>query len=124
MTDPRLGTSARAPGHIIASKRTDLNALRRMLKELERVLKIRPLPPGIAARSSELLTARIALTEDLLEQTPAAFLGSLGGQETAKEGSEYFGRIAALVRRGQAEDPARTRLIGRNGHRRAIHQEI
>jgi hypothetical protein len=36
------------------------------------------------------------LTEDLKEQTPAAFLGSLGGQETAKRGPEYFARIAAL----------------------------
>src|SRR3954451_8047800 len=78
------------------SKRTDLNALRRMLKELERVLKMGPLPPGIAGRSSELLTAGIALTEDLIEQTPAAFLGSLGGQQTAKRGPEYYAKIAAM----------------------------
>jgi hypothetical protein len=80
----------------VPSKRSDLKALKRILKELERVLKTGPLPPGIAARSSELLSAGIALTEDLKEQTPAAFLGSLGGQETAKRGPEYFARIAAL----------------------------
>ena len=67
-----------------------------MLKELERVLKIGPLPPGIAARSNELLTASIALADDLIEQTPAAFLGSLGGQETAKRGPEYYARIAGM----------------------------
>jgi hypothetical protein len=78
------------------SKRSDLKALKRMLKELERVLKIGPLPPGIAARSNELLSASIALADDLIEQTPAAFLGSLGGQETAKRGPEYYARIAGL----------------------------
>jgi hypothetical protein len=78
------------------SKRSDLKALKRMLKELGRVLKIGPLPPGVAARSNELLTASIALADDLIGQTPAAFLGSLGGQETAKRGPEYFARIASL----------------------------
>ena len=39
---------------------------------------------------------RIALADDLIEQTPAAFLGSLGGQETAKRGPEYYARIAAM----------------------------
>lgn len=78
------------------TKRQDLNALRRLLKEMERLHRIAPLPPSIAARSAELLTASIALTEDLIEQTPAAFLGSLGGQETAKRGPEYFARIASL----------------------------
>jgi hypothetical protein len=92
----------------MASKRTDLNALRRMLKELERVLKMGPLPPGIAARSSELLTSSIALTEDLIEQTPAAFLGSLGGQETAKRGPEYYARIASLRKTRAGGRPKKT----------------
>jgi hypothetical protein len=70
-----------------------------MLKKLERVLKIGRLPPGIATRSSELLTASIALTEDLIEQTPAAFLGSLGGQETAKRGPAYYAQIAGMRKR-------------------------
>ena len=78
------------------SKRSDLKALKRMLKELERVLKIGPLPPGIAARSNELLSASIALADDLIEQTPAAFLGSLGGQQTAKRGPQYYAKIAGM----------------------------
>ncbi|HEX4769999.1 MAG TPA: hypothetical protein VH351_04155 [Bryobacteraceae bacterium] len=79
-----------------------------MLKELERVLKIGPLPPAIAARSSELLTASIALTEDLIEQTPAAFLGSLGGQETAKRGPEYFARIAGMRKERKGGRPRKS----------------
>ncbi|MGA8597011.1 MAG: hypothetical protein WB676_20050 [Bryobacteraceae bacterium] len=78
------------------SKHTDLQTLKRLLKELERVLRMGPLPPGIAARSEELLRSIFALTDDLIERTPAAVLGSLGGRETAKRGPEYFKKIAAM----------------------------
>jgi hypothetical protein len=80
----------------MATRRGDLQALKRLLKELERLLKMGPIPPGIAARSTELLNASIALTDDLIEQTPAKLLGALGGQETAKRGPEYFKKIAAM----------------------------
>lgn len=90
------------------TKRQDLNALRTLLKELERLHRMGPLPASIAARSAELLTTSIALTEDLIEQTPAAFLGSLGGQETAKRGPEYFARIAGMRKERKGGRPRKS----------------
>jgi hypothetical protein len=78
------------------SKRSDLHTLKRLLKELDRVLKMGPLPRGISERSAELLESAFVLTDDLIERTPAAVLGSLGGQQTAKRGSEYYAKIAAM----------------------------
>jgi hypothetical protein len=78
------------------SKRTDLQALKRLIKELERVLRMGPIPAGIQNRSEELFRAIYALTDDLIERTPAAMLGSLGGQETAKRGPEYYAKIAGM----------------------------
>ncbi len=71
------------------AKHRDLQALRRLLKELERVLKLDPLPPGIQARSAELFQSIFALTDDLIQQTPASQLGTLGGMKTAERGSDY-----------------------------------
>jgi hypothetical protein len=84
------------------TKRTDLHTLKRLLNELDRVLKSRPLPPDISARSQELFRSIFALTDDLIERTPAAQLGALGGKETAKRGPEYFASISAMrkTRRG------------------------
>ena len=77
------------------SKRSDLQALRGLLVELERVLRLGPQPKGIAARSEELMQSIMALTDDLIERTPAAVLGALGGQKTAERGSEYYRELAA-----------------------------
>lgn len=78
------------------SKRGDLQALKRLIRELERVLKLEPLPRGVEKRSEELFRSIYALTDDLIEKSPASVLGSLGGQKTAERGSEYFKQIAAL----------------------------
>jgi len=80
------------------SKRADLQALKRLIKELERVLRLEPFPPGIKARSEELFRAIYGLTDDLIEKSPASVLGSLGGQKTAERGPEYYRQIAAMRR--------------------------
>lgn len=78
------------------SKRADLQALKRLIRELERVLKLDPLPSGIQKRSQELFQAIYGLTDDLIEKSPASVLGSLGGQKTAERGPEYYRQIAAM----------------------------
>jgi hypothetical protein len=76
-------------------KRTDLRSLRSLIYEAQTLLTTTTLPEGRSQRAHELLTAAVALADDLLEQSPAATLGAKGGKETAKRGSEYFRKIAA-----------------------------
>jgi hypothetical protein len=79
-------------------KRTnDLKSLRNLISEARELLMTSPeLPQGRSQRANELLSAAVHLADDLLEQSPAATLGKKGGKATAKRGSEYFRKIAAM----------------------------
>jgi hypothetical protein len=76
-------------------KQNDLKSLRNLISEAQSLLATALLPEGRAQRAHELLTAAVALADDLLEQSPAAMLGAKGGKQTAKKGSEFFREIAA-----------------------------
>lgn len=83
----------------MASNRTELNTLKRILAETDLILETTPaLPENRTARCRELLGTAIALTDDLLKQAKmpaAAQLGKKGGSQTAKRGSDYFRQLAA-----------------------------
>ncbi len=83
----------------MASNRTELAALKKLLSEADLVLATTPLlPENRTARCRELLSSALALTEDLLKQAKlpaAAILGRRGGSITAKRGSAYFRKLAA-----------------------------
>ena len=76
-------------------KRQDLNALRNLILEADRLLATTELPEARSTRAHELLQAAIVLADTLLETPPAAVLGRKGGLKTAKRGSEYFRQLAA-----------------------------
>jgi hypothetical protein len=79
------------------SKRQDLKALRNMIGEAKRLLETSPaLPEGRSARALELLGDSVVLADYLLTVEPAQVLGAKGGKVTAKRGSEYFRKIAAM----------------------------
>ena len=81
----------------MASIRTEIQALKNLISEIDLILSTTPLPENRTARSRELLSAALALTDDLLSRDrikPAAILGKKGGTTTAKRGSEYFRRLA------------------------------
>jgi hypothetical protein len=77
-------------------KRNDLKALRNLIAEAQNLLTTTTLPEGRSQRAHELLTAAVALTDDLLDQSPAATLGKKGGKATAKRGPDYYRKIAAM----------------------------
>jgi hypothetical protein len=79
----------------MARKQNDLKALRKMIGEAHDILHTTMLPEARSQRAYELLTAAVHLADDLIATSPAAQLGSLGGRQTAKRGSEYFRQIAA-----------------------------
>jgi hypothetical protein len=79
------------------AKRQDLKALRRMISEAHQILETSPeLPQGRTARARELLGDSVVLADYLLTIEPAAVLGKMGGKATARKGSEYFRKIAAM----------------------------
>ena len=78
-------------------KRQDLRALRNMIAEAKTLLDTSPeLPQGRTQRAQELLGDAVVLAEHLLTIEPAAVLGAKGGKVTAKKGSDYFRKIAAM----------------------------
>ena len=82
----------------MASNRTELTALKKLLSETDLILSTTELPQNRTARCRELLRTAIALTDDLLAQTKlpvAAIMGRKGGIVTAKRGSAYFRKLAA-----------------------------
>ena len=78
------------------AKRTDLRSLRNLIAEAQNLLTTTNLLEGRSQRAHELLTAAVHLADDLIEQSPAAMLGTKGGKTTAKRGSDYFRNIAAM----------------------------
>lgn len=83
----------------MASNRTELATLKRLIAEADLILETAPpLPENRTSRCRELLSTALALTNSLITQTKmpaAAVLGAKGGSETAKRGSEYFRQLAA-----------------------------
>ena len=72
-----------------------------MIAEAQHILATTKLPEDRSQRACELPTAAGSLTDDLLEQSPAAVLGKNVGRVMAKRGPEYFRRIAAVAERTQ-----------------------
>lgn len=87
--------------------RSDLKALRRVIGEAHDLLRTTNLPESRSERAYELLTAAISLADDLLAQSPAAALGSRGGKQTAKRGSDYFRKIAAMRKEHKGGRPSK-----------------
>lgn len=82
------------------SNRAELTALKNMIEEVDLILSTTaPLPENRTPRCHELLSAAMALANDLIGQgkeTPAALLGSKGGSATAqKHGAEHYRLMAA-----------------------------
>jgi hypothetical protein len=73
----------------------ELEALRSLIQQSHELLEPLDLPEGRGARARELLSAAIALADDLVNTKPAATLGAKGGSSTAKRGSDYYRQIAA-----------------------------
>jgi hypothetical protein len=100
------------------SNRASLEALKNLLSETDLVLSTTtPLPENRTPRCRELLSAALALTDDLLEHgntSPAVALGQKGGSATARRhGSEHYRQMAAARKthaggrpRKKAENPA------------------
>jgi hypothetical protein len=78
------------------ARRNDLRSLRNMIAEAHNILRTTILPESRSERAYELLTAAKNLADHLLEESPAATLGAKGGNATAKRGSDYFRKIAAM----------------------------
>lgn len=90
------------------AKRNDLRSLRTLIYEAQNLLTTTTLPEGRSQRAHELLTAAVALADDLLEQSPAATLGEKGGKVTAKRGSDYFRKIAAMRKERKGGRPPKS----------------
>jgi hypothetical protein len=82
----------------MASSRSELATLKKLLSETDRILATANLPENRTARCRELLGSALAIADDLLKQAKlpaAALLGSKGGAVIAKRGSDYFRKLAA-----------------------------
>jgi hypothetical protein len=82
----------------VPRNRNDFNALRNLISEADKLLSTTELPEARSQRAHELLTAALALVDDMgrSAKNPAAALGSKGGTATAKKlGSEHFRQLAA-----------------------------
>ena len=80
--------------------RTELNALRNLISEVDLILETTPpLPENRTGRSRELLRSALALADDLIAQAklaPAVALGSKGGSTTSKRfGPQHYRKMAA-----------------------------
>ena len=91
----------------MAKPKTDLRALRNLIGEAELILSTTTLPEGRSERARELLQAAVDLTDNLISVKPAAVLGAKGGKATAKRGSEYFAKIAAMRKERKGGRPKR-----------------
>jgi hypothetical protein len=80
--------------------RASIQALKNLLSEVDLILSTTtPLPENRTPRCQELLSAALALADDLLKQErtkPAAILGHKGGSATSrKHGVEHYRKMAA-----------------------------
>jgi hypothetical protein len=82
----------------MASNRSQLGALKKLLSQTDLILSTTELPQNRTARCRELIRSALALTDDLLslaKEPAATTLGRKGGSVTAKRGSDYFRQLAA-----------------------------
>ncbi len=93
------------------ARRNDLRSLRNLIAEAHGLLVTTTLPEGRSQRAHELLAAALHLADDLLNQSPAAALGKKGGKETAKRGSEYFKKIAAMRKDFKGGRPSKSSKV-------------
>lgn len=93
---------------MLMTRRNDLKALRNMISEARDILRTTNLPERRSERAYELLTAALHLADQLLEVSPAATLGQKGGKATAKRGSDYFRKIAAMRKERKGGRPPKT----------------
>ena len=83
------------------SNRTELTTLKNLLSQADRILATAPeLRENRTAACREVLSAALALTDDLLKEsspvTSAAILGRKGGSTTAqRHGAEHYRQMAA-----------------------------
>ena len=82
------------------SNRASLEALKNLISETDLILSTTtPLPENRTPRCRELLSAALALTDDLLKQgnvAPAVPLGHKGGSTTSRRhGLEHYRMMAA-----------------------------
>jgi len=89
------------------AKKNDLRSLRSLIAQAQDLLTTTNLPEGRSQRAHELLTAAVHLADNLLEESPAATLGAKGGKETAKRGSDYFRKIAAMRKEKKGGRPVK-----------------
>jgi hypothetical protein len=76
-----------------------LGVLRNLIREADLLLTTSPLPENRSGRAHELLTAALALVDDLGRgaKNPAAMLGAKGGSATVQKlGSDHFRQLAGL----------------------------
>jgi hypothetical protein len=77
----------------------ELSALKGLLSQADQILATAPvLPQNRTKRCREILTAAMAITDDLLKEAKApsaVTLGRKGGQSIAKRGIDYFRQLAA-----------------------------
>ena len=85
----------------MATIRAELLALKNLISQADLILSTTDLPENRTAACRELLTAALALSDDLLKEskvsTPAAaVLGRKGGSTTARRhGAEHYRAMAA-----------------------------
>jgi hypothetical protein len=82
------------------SNRASIEALKNMLSEVDLILSTTdPLPENRTPRCRELLTAALALTDDLTKQggeSPSVALGHKGGSTTSqRHGTEHYRMMSA-----------------------------
>ena len=97
----------------MASNRTELQALKNLISEVDLVLSTTiPLPENRTPRCRELLRTALTITDDLLKQkgmTPAELMGRRGGSATAqKHGAEHFRELAAKRKKHAGGRPRKT----------------
>lgn len=74
----------------------ELSSLRNLIMQARGLIDPTVIPQGRCERAHELLDAAVALSDDLLNVSPAAALGARGGKQTAAtRGPDYFRELAA-----------------------------
>jgi hypothetical protein len=92
----------------MTGKNNDLKALRDLISEAHDILRTIVLPEKRSQRAYELLSAALHLADHLVETSPAATLGEKGGKATAKRGSDYFRKIAAMRKEHRGGRPKKS----------------
>lgn len=98
----------------MAKNRTELQALKNMISEVDLILSTtKALPENRTPRCRELLSTALALTDDLLKQerlAPAVALGHKGGSATSrKHGPDHYRMMAAARKTHAGGRPRKNR---------------